>query len=167
MSGAICGNMIGGAAPLRTLILEDENGNQLVGVVTDSVQVLTANASTDIREGTVAVTDEGIVTGGKKIPAYHTYEGAWLILAGNNVAISGKNCDYTKLQAIVCAFNSSLSDSVSAEKVAINDNVYNVLSTDIISTINKDVNNGKIEFGITNDSSTFQVVRYFYYKEIY
>jgi hypothetical protein len=58
----IYGNMIGGAAPIKTMIIRDEDGNEVVGVVTDSVHILTAT-NADIVAGKVAVTEDGIVTG--------------------------------------------------------------------------------------------------------
>lgn len=48
-----------------TLILVDENGVEVVAVMTDEEVDLTATAN-DIRLGVVAVTDEGIVTGTHK-----------------------------------------------------------------------------------------------------
>ena len=69
---AIYGNVVGGSGGAlgKTLILEDPSGIELVGVVTESEQVLDAVASQDIREGKTAVTAEGIVVGSKRIPAY-------------------------------------------------------------------------------------------------
>lgn len=59
----IYGNIVGGSAGFgNTLILEDEYGNQLVGVVTDEVTLLTATAD-DIKLGKVAATASGIAVG--------------------------------------------------------------------------------------------------------
>lgn len=58
----IYGNMIGGFSPAKTFIIQDEEGNELIGVVTDSVHILTATDA-DIIAGKVAVTEDGIVTG--------------------------------------------------------------------------------------------------------
>ena len=58
----IYGNMIGGFAPAKTFIIQDEEGYELIGVVTDSVHILTATDA-DIIAGKVAVTEDGIVTG--------------------------------------------------------------------------------------------------------
>lgn len=166
---AIYGNMVGGgSAPLKTLILTDENGNELFGVVTDSEQILTANASTDIREGVVAVTDKGIETGSAVIPNYNTHEGSKLILNGKSLVLyMPRYYDYTKLQAIVCSYNTNLTNSVSSEQVVINDNVYAVRSTDIVSSVTIDANSESINFGITNTSGSPCLIRYFMCKEMY
>lgn len=74
--------------------------------------------------------------------------------------------DYTKLQVVVCSYNTSLLDSVSAEKVVINDCLYNVGSTVAISNVSKNADTKTINLGITNSSSDTIVLRYFTYKEI-
>lgn len=168
MSGIISGNMVGGASPLRTLILEDSDGVQLTGVVVGSEVIFTADASTDIREGKVAATDSGVVTGSAIIPNYQTYEGTKIITNGAPVVLSiENNYDYTKLQAIICTFSTSLKNSVAAEKVAIENNVHEVLSTEVVSSIAIDEENHLINFGITNTSGNMQVIRYILYKELY
>ena len=58
----ICGNMVGGLIPLKTLILVDENNNEMVGTVVENVTIFDATAE-DIKFGKVAATDSGIVTG--------------------------------------------------------------------------------------------------------
>ena len=62
MSGAIFGNMIGGTAPLKTVTIVDENGNELVGVITKSEVVFTAEDS-DVRKGKVYASDNGVSIG--------------------------------------------------------------------------------------------------------
>ena len=59
----IVGNMVGCYSPIgKTFILEDENGNELTGIVVDQEVVFTATAS-DIVKGKVAGTDDGVVIG--------------------------------------------------------------------------------------------------------
>ena len=59
----ICGNLVGGITAYgKSFLLEDENGNQLTGVVVDELTLLTATAE-DIKLGKTAGTDSGIVTG--------------------------------------------------------------------------------------------------------
>lgn len=59
----ICGNLVGGIVGYgKTFIIEDENGKQLTGVITDEVITLTATVA-DIKAGKTAVIDSGIVTG--------------------------------------------------------------------------------------------------------
>ena len=59
----IVGNMIGCYSPMgKTFIIEDENGNEITGIVVDQQTVFTATAS-DIVKGKVAGTDDGVVVG--------------------------------------------------------------------------------------------------------
>ena len=59
----IYGNVVGGNSGLgKTLLIEDENGNQVAGAVVDNITLVTATAD-DIKLGKTAVTEDGIVTG--------------------------------------------------------------------------------------------------------
>ena len=150
----------------NTYILVDEEGNEYPAVLVDEEVTLTATTN-DIRKGTTAVTDEGVVTGEKEIPVYNTLEGSKAIPNGSKFILYTKDYDYTKFQAIICLFNTSLTDSVAADKVAINGNVYPVQSTEAVATITKHDDTTQIDLGITNDTGSPCVVRYFMYKEIY
>ena len=169
MSNVIYGNMVGGGtAPLKTLILEDESGNQFTGVVTGSEVIFTATDN-DVREGMVYASDNGVSTGTKNIPSYNTSEGRKIITKGSKFILPISDYDYTKLQAIFCTFNTNADNSVAAEHVAINDFVYGVQSVTPVSEITKVTSgtSGAIDFGITNTSSSPCILRYFTYKEIY
>ena len=149
-----------------TYILVDEDGNEIPAVYVDSETILTATAN-DIREGAVAVTDEGITTGEKVIPSYNTSEGYQAIMPGDELRITGvTDYEYTKLQVLVCAFNSSISDIVATEKVSINSKVYTVNSTTEIANVVIDIDDKAINLGITNNGSNSLIIRYFMYKEI-
>lgn len=150
----------------ETVILVDEDGNELPAVFTDETVELTATAN-DIRKGCVAVNGDGIVVGEKRIPSYETEEGVAVIPAGGNFSITSSYYDYTKLQAIICVFNTSLSDSTASEKVVISNNVYAVSSTDIVSSLTKDDDSMSVNLGITNNSDSIRLIRYFMYKEEY
>lgn len=59
----IIGNMVGCYSTIgKTLVFEDENGNQIVGIIVDQEEILTAT-SADIVAGKTAATEEGIVVG--------------------------------------------------------------------------------------------------------
>ena len=59
----IVGNMVGCYSPMgKTFIIEDENGNQITGIVVDQETILTATAA-DIVAGKTAGTEDGIVVG--------------------------------------------------------------------------------------------------------
>ena len=165
---SVFGNAVGGITGYgKTFIIEDENGSQITGVVVGEEVVFTADPVTDIRKGKIAATEGGVVVGQKDIPAYYVYEGYRLISAGSQFIIVSDEYDYTRLQAIICPFNTSLSNSVASEKVVIGDSVYNSGSTNVLSLVSKDFTNERIDLGITNDTDNRYIIRYFMYKEEY
>ena len=163
---SIMGNMVGGAAPLKTLIIQDENGNEMVGVVTGS-EVIFSATDNDVREGSVYAGDAGVSTGTKIIPSYNTTEGYKVIPNGESYSITSLDYDYTRLQAVICAFNTTSINSVATEKVVLEDNVYDVNSTNSLATVAKKSDKNMIDFGIVNTSGEMKILRFFYYKEIY
>lgn len=163
----IYGNMVGGAGLAQTYILEDDNGNEIVGVVSDEEVVLDATEN-DVREGKTFASDLGVKTGEKEIPAYHTTVGIKAILIGSDftIEIPGNNrYDFTKLQAIICPFNTSTDDSVSTEKVSIDGKVYDARSVEPLAIVTVDHDNKAVKLGITNTGTVPYIIRYFTYKE--
>jgi len=154
----------------KTYILVDENGNEVVGTLVSQETIFDATEN-DVREGKVFATETGVKTGEKVIPSYNTTEGYVLIPNGSTFTIKSlKTLDkynFTKLQAIICSYAGSVIESVAAEKVVIGESVYAVNSTDIIATVTVDNDNKHINLGITNDSGSLCLLRYFTYKEIY
>ena len=150
----------------ETIVLVDEDGIELPAVRTDEYVTLTATAN-DIRQGTTAVTGDGIIEGTKEIPIYHSSEGSKVVTNGSKFILPIKNYEYTKLQAIICAYNTSFANSVGATKVVISDSVYPVQSTEVESTVIIDTENSYIDLGITNTSGKPCLIRYFTFKEIY
>lgn len=152
-----------------TYILVDEEGNEIPAVFVENETAFTATAN-DIRLGKTAVTDSGVTEGTKDIPAYHTTEGVTAVPVGSEFAITIRTADrydFTKLQAIVCPFNNSLSSSVAADKVAINSSVYPAGSAEALATVTVDHEKKQIKLGITNEGESLCVIRYFTYKEEY
>ncbi len=168
MSG-LYGNPIMASSALNTVLLEDESGNEIAtGVVVGEKTVFTATDN-DVRSGLVYAGDEGVSTGTKVIPSYHTTEGGVYIQPGAACEIPLSNMDtydYTKLQVIVCLYNTSIADSVSAEKVVLDDCLYSVGSTTVIANVSKNADTKTINLGFTNNASNPIVLRYFTYKEI-
>lgn len=165
----IYGNMVGGTGSFKTCVLEDNNGNHVTGVVVDKEVLFTATDN-DVREGFVYASNDGVSTGTKDIPAYHTTEGSTYVEVGGDFSIllpTDNRHEYTKLQVIICLYNKSMSESVSAEKVCINDKVYATGSTVVLSTVTVDSDNKMVNLGITNNGDTPCVMRYFTYKEEY
>lgn len=150
-------------------LLVDKEGNEIPAVLVDDVTVFDATAN-DIREGKTAATDTGVTVGTKVIPSYYVTETTKIVQSGKTLSFKlpgDELYDYTKLQAIICPFNKSLSGSVSAEKVAINNSIYDVLSTVALSVISVNHDTQSIEFGIENTMGVPCVIRLFTYKEVY
>lgn len=150
----------------KTMVFVDEFGNETVGTIVDEETTFDATVN-DVREGKTFVNDTGVKTGEKFIPGYHTLEGYRAIPNGKPFMLPSSIYDYTKLQVIICPYNVSATKSVAAEKVVINDNVYDVLTTESIATVTKDDSISSIDLGLVNESGKPYLVRYFMYKEIY
>ena len=151
----------------KSYMFVDEDGNEIPGALVDQETIFTATEN-DVREGKVFVSELGVKTGEKYIPSYQTTNATRYIKAGQEFSIPlVKNdlYDYTKLQAVICTFNRTLSDSVSVEKSVLNDSVYPVHSTIAISVVTKNDDNKSICLGITNKTDVPYVIRYFTYKE--
>lgn len=167
----ILGNPVGGMFKTPdTFIIQDEDGKEYTAVMVEEEVDLNATAN-DIRKGLLAANNDGVVEGEKVIPKYHTEEGYRIIPKGSEVTIPDINpeigsYDYTKLQGIICLYNTNLTNSVASEKVALLDSVYNVQSAVPVSAIVKNHDSKLIEFGIVNDSDTVWILRYFMYKEV-
>lgn len=166
----ITGRIIGGnPVTPKSYVFQTEDGQEFVGVLVDEETIFNATAN-DIRQGKIAVTDAGKIVGDKVIPAYHTTQGYRIIPNGSSLKITSlqdlDKYDFTKLQAMICDFNTSLNDSVSVSKVVMDDSVYEVLSTTVVSTINRNKNDKTIELGLTNETGSPQILRFFTYKEI-
>lgn len=165
--GSLSGSIAIAPDNTQAYILIDEDGNEFPAVLVEEKTVFTATEN-DIRLGTVAATEEGVTEGTKEIPAYHTTEGIQIIPAGAAVAIPGfKNYEYTKLQALMCDFNSNLADSVATQKVSIDGGVYAAESAELLATVTIEAETKTINFNIKNDGAKPCVLRYFTYKEEY
>ena len=67
---SISGNMVGMYSTIgKTFILEDEEGNELTGVITEQMTILDVT-DRDVRCGVVYAGDEGIRTGIQEFPQY-------------------------------------------------------------------------------------------------
>lgn len=161
----ICGNVVGSAQE-QLYILQDQAGVRVAAVVTDKTVTVDATEN-DIRAGKTAATEKGVTEGTKEIPSYQTTEGKVRIAPGRTLSIPmfTDKCHYTRLQALVCDYNTNSNDSVATVMVVIGDNVYEVRSTDVKSTVTVDSDSQTIHLGITNDSENYLVIRYFTYKE--
>lgn len=163
----IYGNATGGFGMPKTLVLVDENNNELTGVVVDDVVVFDATLN-DIRAGKIAANAEGVVTGTKDIPAYRTTQGCQVIPVGSAFSISlaeYSQYDYTKLQCMIAPLNTDVYDSCAVDKIVLNDGVYMTQSTDKITDVTKNSETQSIDLNIVNDSSTVYFIYFFTYRE--
>lgn len=149
-----------------TFVLVDADGNEYTAAYLDSDYLCTAKED-DIRIGTTAITADGFTTGTKEIPNYRAVEGCEMIEPGEplNIYLFSDMCEYTTLQSIVCEYNTTLNNSVSAAKVIIKDAVYSVGTTTALATVTVESTTQTIVLGITNDSEKSVVIRYMIIKE--
>ena len=167
MADGILGNAVGAFGFPKTYIMTDSEGNELTGVYVESETIFTATDN-DVREGMVYASDGGVSTGTKNIPSYRTTQGKQIIFAGEEFIIKLKQYDkydYTRFQCIITPYNTTLNNSVAANKVSINDNVYLVNSTDILSNVTKDADLKSINLNLAIDNDIDYVIHYFTYKE--
>lgn len=166
---SISGSLVGSYSPLgKTFILVDESGNEVTGVCVDNPVVFTANASEDIREGKVAATDAGVVTGSVTIPNYETSRGDSIIIPGAEFKISilTNECQYTFLQCIITKFNTSVDNSTQSEYVVISDSVYRTNSVDKVCDVSINQDNKTVDLNMTNNTEDIYIIKYVTYKEV-
>ena len=59
---SICGNVIGGSAPMRTIKIVDADNNEYIGVVVGSEVIFTA-VDSDVKAGKVYASNHGLSVG--------------------------------------------------------------------------------------------------------
>lgn len=156
----------GGSSIDSTFIIEDADGNELVGIVVDEEVIFTATEN-DIRKGTVAATQIGVTEGTKEIPNYRATEGYTVIKPGDDITIKmfSDMCEYTTFQGLICGYNTTPYDSVSTEKVVLLDRIYPVGSTTVLSDISVDSITQSINIGLINNREYSVVVHFMIIKE--
>lgn len=165
MSG-LYGNPIMASSALNTVLLEDENGNEIAtGVVVGEKTIFTATQS-DVKVGKIFASDEGVQEG-TDTKIYRTEIGSCAILPNESFSIPFKQYDqynYTKFSAMISGFNTTVSDSTSVVKVVINDAVYAVNSTVKLADVTKNTLTKSIDLNIINDTNSTYVIHYITYK---
>jgi hypothetical protein len=66
---------------------------------------------------------------------------------------------------MIAPYNGSIKNSVSVDKVVIDDNVYAVNSNNILSSIVKDSSSKSVDLNLEIDNDIDYVIHYFTYKE--
>lgn len=163
----IVGKMAGCYSPMgKTFILTDDDGNEFTGVVTDQEKVFDARP-TDVRINRKFVSNEGAQTGENTI-TYRTQTASCLILPGQEFSIPLKNYnqyDYTKFQSMIVLFNSDYSSNANAYGITIEDRVFSVESSALLSNITKNSDTKAIDFNIVNNTENTYEIFYFTYRE--
>lgn len=165
----ISGNMVGSYSQIgKTFILQDENGNEITGVVVDQETVFTAGDN-DVREGMVYASDDGVSTGTKNIPIYRTRAGMELISPHTSFSVvipEYDGYDYTVFRCMVSLMDfNDVNNSVNTSMVVLNDGVYESNSTNKLANISKNIDTQSIDLNISNDSDNYYVIHYFTYRE--
>lgn len=167
LAGKVSGKITVDDTQMYILVMED--GTEIPAVVVSEETKFDATPD-DIRLGKTAATESGVTIGEKVIPGYQTHEGAKRIRPGQKFEISLVSLDqydYTLLQCIICKHNTNLVNSVAAEKVVLNDSVYDVLSVIPLYSVTKNHDAKTIDLGFVNDTKESLVLKYFTCKEIY
>ena len=165
---SILGSATGGFGFPKTYILTDENGNEFTGVVTGQEEIFDATTK-DVKIGKTFASDEGIKVG-EDTKTYRVVKSSRAILPNASYSIPlihNDQYDYTKFQCVIAKFNTSFIDSVAADKVVLEDNVYEVNSIESLSQITKNIDTKSIDLNIVNDTEDTYIIHYFTYKEEY
>lgn len=164
---SISGGLVGSYSQLgKTFILEDSDGNTIEGVVVDQITIFDATPK-DVKIGKIFASEDGIAEG-TDTKTYRTTCGSIGIAPGESAIIplsKYNNYDYTELQCIIAEFNTTLLNSVSANKIVLKDKVYDVNSINSIADVTKDIDLKSINLNFINDSEDDIVIHFFTYRE--
>lgn len=165
---SIIGNMAGCYSPMgKTFVLTDEDGNEITGVVTAQEQVFTAT-DRQVYSGFTYASNDGVSTGTREFIAYRTMQAVQLILPGDAYTIplsEHDRYDYTKFQCIITKYETEVADRMAAEKISLNDNIYESNSSVALSQVTKNATTKSIDLNITNDTDSVYMIYFFTYRE--
>lgn len=163
MSQVIMGNMVGQYSQMgKTLVLVDDDGNEITGVIVGQETVFTAGAG-DIRLGLVAGTEDGVTEGTREIFQYRTEKGLKVIDPGATFVIhmpENNKHQYTELQCMIAPF----SDRYAITQVVLDNGVY-LTSGEKVSDVTSNDQDKTIDLNIINSTEDIFLIHYFMYKE--
>ena len=162
MSG-LYGNAVMAPAALKTVIIEDTDGNELTGVVTGEEVVFTATDK-QVADGFVYAGDNGVSTGSREFLSYRTTRGYKLVDIGDIYTIQLSDNDqyqYTQLQCLI----SPLSNPYMATMSVLDNGVYSVSDGSKLSDVTIDISTKSINLNISNTSNEQYVIYYFTYRQ--
>lgn len=166
MSEGILGNATGGFGMPRSFVVVDGDGNEFIAVSVENVTVFDATPM-DVRVNKTFASDNGVQVGENTI-TYRTTQQMYLVFPGEPFSIVLDKYDkynYTSLQCIIAKYNLDTGSNVEANKVVLFDNVYEVNSSDVVSSVTKNTILKSIDLNITNDTEDIYVIHLFTYKE--
>ena len=162
MSG-LYGNAVMAPAALKTVIIEDADGNELTGVVTGDEVVFTATDK-QVADGFVYAGDNGVSTGSREFLSYRTTRGYKLVDIGDIYTLQLSDNDqyqYTQLQCLI----SPLSNPYMVTMSVLDNGVYSVSDGSKLSDVTIDISTKSINLNISNTSNEPYVIYYFTYKQ--
>lgn len=162
----INGRSVGGGAPLKSLTIIDENGEEVLAVVVDKEAIFDATAE-DVKLGKTFASHMGVETG-VDTRTSRVLQGTCLIHPGESFSVPLSEYDaydYTGFQAMIAVFNTTELDSVAVEKIALHDAVYVANSGNKVSDITKNDITKSVDFNFTNDTANVYVIHFSTYKE--
>ena len=162
MSG-LYGNAVMAPAALKTVIIEDTDGNELTGVVTGEEVVFTATDK-QVADGFVYAGDNGVSTGSREFLSYRTTRGYKLVDIGDSYTLQLSDNDqyqYTQLQCLI----SPLSNPYMVTMSVLDNGVYSVSDGSKLSDVTIDISTKSINLNISNTSNEPYVIYYFTYRQ--
>ena len=161
----INGRQVGGGAPVKTITLVNENGEEITAVVIGKDFVFDATAE-DVKEGKTFASDLGVDVGVNE-HMYNAQHGTCLIYPGDAFTVPlGENdeYDYAAFQAIVTMLDMSSENIMFTDKIVLNNVVYSVASGEKVSDVTKNHAKKSVDFNIVNDTGSVYVIHYITYK---
>lgn len=158
---SIYGNMVGTYSTLgKTFIIEDDNGNEIVGVITANEQVFDATPE-DVKLGKTFAYDGGVGVGTDTKMAVASS----CIIAPSaplTIPLSEYDAyDYTKFQCVIFVRN----NPANIIGYTVDDSVFLIGSSTQVATVSKNADTHSVDLNINNDSTQEYEIRYFTYRE--
>ena len=151
---SIHGNAVGGTAPIKTLIMVDDDGNELTGVITGSEVIFDATPA-DVRMGKTFAGNDGIQVG--EMVVSQSY-GSVMLPANSEAVIVTPEYEYSYLMVTICRYDTNEAQSVVPMYVSVGNAMYDASSGTKLSDIAVDVDSEQINLGITVNEEA--VLRY-------
>lgn len=161
----INGRQVGGGAPVKTITLVNEKGEEITAVVIGKDFIFDATAE-DVKEGKTFASDLGVDVGVNE-HMHNAQHGTCLINPGDDFSVTLSENDeynYAAFQAIIIVSDISAGNSMFANKIVLDNAVYDVASGEKVSDVTKNHAKKSVDFNLVNDTDSVCVVHYITYK---